>query len=657
MQEDALIDAFADALPGCAAIRLAPDGRIIHWTAAARRVLGHAEANALGQHVGMLYAPEEVAAGRPWRDLEQARARGRLVSESSICRQDGSRFWAQSTILPHPEPEAGFALLLRDLTEQRRAMDALEATRRELEERVAELTALRRQQRGAGEARFRQVVEAAPNAMVMINAAGLIEMVNAQAERVFGYPRAEMLGQPVEMLVPARYRHHHPGLRGSFMSDPRSRPMGAGRDLHGLRKDGSEFPVEIGLNPIETEDGPMVLSAILDLSARVQLEALLRQAQKMEAVGRLTAGVAHDFNNLLQSMIGSLEILQDRVRSDPASEELVEASIEAALRGARLTHHLLAFSRKQVLRPSRIEIAGLLRRTVAMLERTLGPNIRIRAEEEQGGLHAFADSAQLEACILKLSINARDAMPQGGTLTIRAQGCHIGPEAATETLPVGDYALLAVEDTGSGIAPELLDKIFEPFFTTKGVGEGSGLGLPMVLGYARQSGGDVRVTSRPGQGTRVELFLPRSASVDLDRGAEREAAPAQPAQGRLLLVDDAPAVLQTLGAFLSGAGYQVVRVASGDEALRLVVAGAKLDCVVTDYAMPGMSGVDLLRQIETLRPELPGLIVTGYPGVENLSDLPPHIQILRKPFLRAELLRRVRALVTEGRLALRAPRG
>ncbi|WP_439596528.1 PAS domain S-box protein [Falsiroseomonas sp.] len=626
----------------CAVIPLSPQGEIREWPAAAARLLGHAPAAVLGRHIRLLYPPEAVAEGRPAQELAAARREGHCAVRASRRRQDGSCFPASSVLAAIPD---GFLLLLQDLTGRAQLRRDLQAARQQLEARVAELAQLRHASRGAGEERFRQVVEAAPNAMVMIDAAGQIEMVNAQAERVFGYRREEMLGQPVDMLVPAAFRAQHPKLRQAFLAQPRSRPMGAGRDLHALRKDGSEFPVEIGLNPIETEDGPMVLSSILDLSARVQLEALLRQAQKMEAVGRLTAGVAHDFNNLLQSMMGSLELLQDRVRRDPVSEELVSASIDAALRGARLTHHLLAFSRKQVLRPSRIEIAALLRKTVAMLERTLGPNIRIRAAEEAGGLHAFADPAQLEACILNLAINARDAMPRGGSLTIRAYGTRIAPEEATETLQPGDYAVLSVEDTGAGIDEEILDKIFEPFFTTKNVGEGSGLGLPMVLGYARQSGGDVRIASTPGHGTRVEVLLPRIAPgrAAEDGGAEGAAAPT--GRGRILLVDDAPAVLQTLGAFLTGAGYQVTRATNGDEALRLVREGARLDCVVTDYAMPGLSGVDLLLQLAELRPGLPVLVVTGYPGLETLRDLPPHIEILRKPFLRAELLRRVAKLV------------
>jgi PAS domain S-box-containing protein len=601
-------------------------GPIEMVNAQAERVFGYARAEMLGHPVEML-VPDRFHGKHPGlRTAFFADPRSRPMGAGRDLygrRKDGSEFPVEIGLNPIETDEGTMVLSA-----------------------IVDISARKRQ-----EERFRRVVEAAPNAMVMIGAAGQIEMVNAQAERVFGYARAEMLGQPVEMLVPERLRKKHPVLRAAFFADPRSRPMGAGRDLYGLRKDGTQFPVEIGLNPIETDEGPMVLSAIVDIADRVQLEAQLRQAQKMEAVGRLTAGVAHDFNNLLQAMMGGLELLKDRVGTDPTSSQLLAMSIDAAQRGARLTHHLLAFSRIQVLRPSAIDIAALLRQAVAMLGRTLGPSIVIRAAEDDAGLHAFADPVQLEACILNLAINARDAMRAGGTLTIRAYRTQVGPSLASETLPQGDYAVLAVEDTGVGIPQDVLDKVFEPFFTTKGVGEGSGLGLPMVLGFARQSGGDVRITSAPGQGTRVEVFVPRANVMPPEPPVATGHAMATGQKNRLggighvLLVDDAPDVLVTLGAFLEGAGFQVTKAHSADDALRIIASPLPLLAIVTDYAMPGMSGAELMLQVAQIRPELPGLLVTGYPGIEGLDDLPDRVQVLRKPFLRAELLERMRIML------------
>ena len=382
---------------------------------------------------------------------------------------------------------------------------------------------------------------------------------------------------------------------------------------------------------------------------RKRVEAALRQRQKMEAVGQLTAGVAHDFSNLLQAMMGGLELLQDRIGTDPESERLLAMSIEAARRGARLTHHLLAFSRRQALRPTQIDIDSLLRTIVAMLERTLGPGISISTTEDSTGLCVFADSAQLEACILNLALNARDAMPSGGTLTIRVRGMQVNQKAASDALPRGDYVVLIVQDTGKGIDDAILDRVFEPFFTTKDVGDGSGLGLSMVLGFARQSGGDARIHSTPGKGTRVEVFLPR-AGEDLPR-AVTAIEPSAPrfTTGHILVVDDVSDVLVTLAAFLQGGGFQVTEAHDAEEALRIVNSPLALSAIVTDFAMPGMSGAELMLQVAKIRPDLPGLIVSGYPGVERLGELPNRIRVFPKPIPRAELLEEVRALLRSKR--------
>jgi signal transduction histidine kinase/CheY-like chemotaxis protein len=380
---------------------------------------------------------------------------------------------------------------------------------------------------------------------------------------------------------------------------------------------------------------------------RERVEAALRQRQKMEAVGQLTAGVAHDFSNLLQAMMGGLELLQDRIGADPDNDRLLAMSIDAAKRGARLTHHLLAFSRRQALRPTQIDIDSLLCTTVAMLGRTLGPGILIRTTEDSTGLRVFADPTQLEACILNLALNARDAMPGGGTLTIRVFSRQVTQYLASEALPPGDYVVLIVQDTGEGIDGDILDRVFEPFFTTKDLGDGSGLGLSMVLGFARQSGGDARIASTPGKGTRVEVFLPRATEDQLPSVTVNEPKTPLRATGRILLVDDVSDVLVTLAAFLQGGGFQVTLAHDAEEALRIVTSPLALSAIVTDFVMPGMSGAELMLQVARVRPALPGLIVTGYPGVEGLSDLPERIHVLHKPFPRAELLEQVHTLLDQ----------
>lgn len=373
-------------------------------------------------------------------------------------------------------------------------------------------------------------------------------------------------------------------------------------------------------------------------------QAALHQTQKMASPGRLTAEVAHDCGGLLQSMMGGLELLKDRVGADPASDRLVAIAIDAAGRGARLTHHLLAFSRLQVLRPSQIDVAALLRKSAAMLQRTLGPGIVTRTSEDASGLQAFADSEELECCLLHLALNARDAMPEGGILTLLVYSAHV--DEPLSALPAGDYVVLAVQDTGEGIDSAIIGRVFEPFFTTKC--DGAGLGLPMVQGFARKSGGDVRIMSIPGAGTRVEVLLP-FAPDGLPRTVaivEQSQPPSQSA-GHILVVDDVPDVLVTMGAFLQGGGFEVTKAHSADDALRIVAGPLPLSAIVTDYAMPGMSGAELIRQVAQIRPALPSLVVTGYPGVEGLRELPERVHVLHKPFPRAALLEQVMTLLDQ----------
>jgi signal transduction histidine kinase/CheY-like chemotaxis protein len=382
---------------------------------------------------------------------------------------------------------------------------------------------------------------------------------------------------------------------------------------------------------------------------RERAEAALCQSRGMEAVGRLTAGVAHDFSNLLQAMMGGLELLQDRAGADPASDRVLAMSIDAVQHGARLTRHLLAFSRQQVLRPSQIDIASLLRKTVAMLERMLGPGILIRTSEDNTGLHAFADSAQLECCILNLALNARDAMPHRGTLTICAYLAQVDRSVSSEALPPGDYVVLAVQDTSERVDGAIPDGVFEPFFASGGQGNSAGLGLAMVLAFARQSGGDVRISNAPGEGTRVEVFLPFAAYSGPRAVPAIEQTPPSRAAGHILVVDDVPDVLVTLGAFLQGGGFDVIKARSADDALRIVAGPLALSAIVTDYAMPGMSGAELIRQVALMRPTLPSLVVTGYPGVEGLNELPKCVHVLHKPFPRAALLEQVLILLDQNR--------
>ncbi len=521
--------------------------------------------------------------------------------------------------------------------------------------RTASLQAAVEQLKGAAsdlarsEERFRIVVEAAPSALVIFAADGRINMVNAQAESTFGYSRGEMLGQKVDMLAPERFRAQYSAMLTDFCKKPSPRRPGAGPVLPGRHKDGHEFQTEIEWNRIEVDGSPMVLSSIMDVTERTQLEAQLRQAQKLEAVGRLTAGVAHDFNNLLQSLMGGLELLLDNVADRPNASEYGQIALRAVRRGADLTHRLLAFSRQQKLQPRPLPLKQLFGDVANLISRTFGPNIRLTMLPLPGELTVTADSAQLQAAILNLAMNARDAMGGSGPLTISA---YAADADASMTLTPGGYMVIAVEDKGIGMDEATVEKACEPFFTTKGLG-GSGLGLSMVQGFARQSGGDVRIVSAPGRGTRVEIWLP---SVESPEVAGENAARRKAASGHILLVDDAADVLVTVGAFLRGAGYLVTSVESGDKALAKLMSGDRFDAIVTDYAMRGLNGIDLLRQARDIDKTLPGLIITGYYDI-GLGEALEGALTLRKPFSRAKLLERVDELVATRRPILATASG
>jgi PAS domain S-box-containing protein len=510
------------------------------------------------------------------------------------------------------------------------------------------------------EQRFRQIMEAAPSAMIITGLEGRIEMVNRETERMFGYGRAELLGQPIEMLLPTRLRGQKQLPSSADAEDPRARRTSPAQELFGLRRDGSEFQVHIGLNPIQmeaghTEAGGKVVSSIVDISGRVLLEAKFRQAQKMEAVGRLTAGVAHDFNNLLQALMSGLELLLDEVRDRPLALQYGQVAFDAAERGGKLTHRLLAFSRQEMLVPRLVPLRPLLSNVEALLSHTFPANISLCIEPVPERWAVFADAAQLEAAVINLAVNARDAMaPSGGQLRISA---FQSETPVIPGLPARRYTVVVADDEGHGMDTATLAQACEPFFTTKGLG-GSGLGLSMVQGFARQSGGDVHITSAVGRGTRIEIWLPADDAVLPDGGRKPEgrepgepdaAGPAISAPAvrkrRILLADDSQDTLVTVGAFLQTAGFDVTKFTDGTEALASLASGIRYDAVVADYAMPGLNGMDLLAQSRELVPNLPGLLITAYSDT-NLRREIADVAILRKPFTRTDLTTAIHHLLS-----------
>ena len=436
-------------------------------------------------------------------------------------------------------------------------------------------------------------------------------------------------------------------------------PQGGPVMYERTRADGRQLEVRRTALP----DGGFVLT-ISDMTRRAQAEAVLRESQKMQAIGQLTGGIAHDFNNLLTVILGNLEFAIAKLVAEPVLRARIERATWAAQRGATLTGQLLSFARRQPLAPKPIDLAATMPELVPLLRRTLGEHIEIRYVETPGLWPALADAAQLESAVLNLALNARDAMPGGGRLTIELANMVLDEDYArghAEVMP-GDYATLAVSDTGCGMTPDVVARVFEPFFTTKPEGAGTGLGLAMVFGFVKQSGGHVRITSEPGEGTTVRLYLPRPAGGVLPAPAAARGPVELPrGSATVLVVEDDPAVREIATAILGDLGYRVVEAADGEEALRAFGAHmAGVDLLLTDLVLPGrLRWREVAERITAMRPGVRVLYMSGYTenSIVHNGRLDEGVQIIAKPFKREQLARKVAEVLGAGMpnvVALRA---
>ena len=528
------------------------------------------------------------------------------------------------------------------------------------------------------EAKFRGLLEAAPDAIVGIARNGRITLVNAQAERLFGYTRDELLGEMVEVLVPRHARDVHPAHRTGYFTRATPRPMGAGMQLAARRKDGSEFPVEISLSALDTEDGAVVLSAIRDVTDRLEwqaarerlksqaerehLEAQLHQSQRLESLGQLAGGVAHDFNNLLAVMLNYTafvaEEVADAAAGDPsgrwaAARHDIEQVIRAGQRATELTHQLLAFGRREVVRPQVLDLNVVVREVEQLLERTLGEHVQLHTDLVVEPWPVLADPGQLTQVLVNLAVNARDAMSEGGTLTISTVNRMLDPAdaAAHPALSAGRHVELRIADTGAGIPPEIAERIFEPFFTTKPKGQGTGLGLATVYGIVTQAGGSIVMRSAPGAGTAFTMLFPatdRAPAVVRQEPARK--------QGRggetVLVVEDEEALREVTRRILTRNGYRVLTASGGPEALKIAEnTDEHIHLLLTDVIMPHMLGTELAAKMGELRPESRVLYMSGYaqPVLASQGTLAPGLTLVEKPYSEQDLVQRVREVLDGSR--------
>lgn len=585
---------------------------------------------------------ERMAAARSFQPhyTERTRPNGRVLAIRGV-----------------PIPNLGFVSLWTDITNQRRYEEVIQQQNAILEARVSARTrdlenantrlahanaeidqiadALRR-----SEARLRLIIDSIPALIAYVGRdevyrfanKGYAEWFEIDKDAIVGKTIAEVFGEKAYAQILPHLLKAKEGERVSYEY---------ARTLHGKRTVYARSVVVPELDGTGEVIGFFVLS--IDITEQKAHQAALIQAQKMEAVGQLTGGLAHDFNNLLSVIIGNLSALQERSPSDDRNKEFVAPALHAAQRGAELIKRLLTFSRRQALEPSAVEVSALVQNMLHLLTRSLPENVDIRTRLPDEPVYVFADPHQLENALLNLALNSRDAMPNGGNLVITVSCRELaGSLAKLVELPDGQYVQIDLSDTGSGIEDEALPRLFEPFFTTKPFGRGSGLGLSMVYGFVRQSGGNIRIRSKPGDGTTVTFVLPRSDAPVLAETAGTQETVCREAQRKpVLLVEDEPEVRRIIRLELAALGYPVIEASNGSEAAALLDNVPEIAILVTDAVMPGTTGGSALaRHARSLRADFPVLLITGYADDDALADIADlDVPILRKPFAREQLER------------------
>jgi PAS domain S-box-containing protein len=625
----AVVDTAVDGV-----ILIDAQGIILMFNPACERLFGFASFEVIGRNVKVLM-PEPYQSGhdgylRNYRETGERRIIG--IGREVLGRKRTGATFPMDLSVGEAEEDGRpiFVGIIRDLTERKAAEKALRE----------------------GSERMRAIVETAVDGMILIDARGTVQMFNPACERLFGYAADEVIGHNVRMLMPQPYRDEHDSYIANYRNTGAAKVIGIGREVIGLRKDGSTFPMDLSVGEAKQETQSIFVGILHDLSGRKRTEEQLVQAQKMETVGQLSGGIAHDFNNLLTVILGNAEALSLRLKARDDLRHLADTIVTAAERGAELTQRLLSFSRRQMLQPTAIDCNTLVESMRVLLRRALREDIELRVSTTASPVFALADAAQLESALLNLSLNAQDAMPDGGALRLAVQEIDLDENSLSADFNVkpGAYVAISVTDEGSGMSRETLERVFEPFFTTKEVGKGSGLGLSMVYGFAKQSNGHVTIYSELGLGTSVRIFLPsaEAGSADTSRSSEDQGSPH--GNERILVVEDDGHVRNHAIASLESLGYRVSVASDGREALALLQGGARPDLLFTDVVMPGgVSGWELAAQARVIAPDVRVLFTSGYPqeALTGRSQIDPDALILTKPYRKAELARRVREALDE----------
>jgi PAS domain S-box-containing protein len=592
---------------------LDPDGRITNWNAGAKRIKGYEAAEVIGQHFEIFYPQEDRDAGLPAYSLQTAREKGKFEAEGWRVRKDGTKFLASVVIdtLYEGGELIGFAKITRDITERNKAAEALRESERH----------------------FRLLVNGVTDyALYMLDRNGVVTNWNAGGQRIKGYLPEEIIGQHFSRFYSSADQAAGRPARALRLALDNGRYEEEGWRV---RKDGTFFWASVIIDPIRDDENRLVGFAKItrDITERrdaqqnmEKMQQQLAQSQKLDALGQLTGGVAHDFNNLLMVITGSVNALKKAAEGDPKALRAVQAIESATQRGAALTGQLLTFARRQNVNPQTVEVRERISSMREILDTGLGSAVELEIEADDGVWPVTVDSAELETALVNLVINARDAMPQGGKVTVQAGNVFID-----DGVRKGDYVAITVKDTGTGIPQDILEKVFDPFFTTKPIGKGTGLGLSQVHGFAHQAGGTVAVESELGKGAAFTIYLPRGTAMPKRPSEELTSL----GVGTVLLVEDNPDVAIASTGLLEQLGYSV-RWASDAEAALKEMAANNIDLVLSDIVMPGpMDGLALARALKQKHPRLPILLASGYS--DAAQNARAEFPILRKPYQIHEL--------------------